>query len=185
MQLCEASKSEQLKTSFLVLRAQVGDDSAFATLYEQFSRRTLRLINGLLKSDEAQDLNQEVWLTVYKRIASLEDTLRFRTWLFQITRNRALDHFRRTKRLDEFYDILNSDSEEVTADTIEILEVQNHETIEKILEKLSPKLREAIVLNYFEGMDYEEMALILGVSLGTVKSRIYNAKKSIKTFITK
>lgn len=185
MQQGLSSKSEQLKTSFLVLRAQVGDDSAFAELYRKFGSRTLRLLSGLLKSDEAQDLNQEVWLTVYRRIASLEDALRFRTWLFQISRNRALDHFRSTKRLDELQDILNTDSEEATLHTDDVLEVQSRDLIERVLEKLSPRLREAIVLNYFEGMDYEEMALILGVSLGTVKSRIYNAKKSIRTFITK
>ena len=181
----QTTGTEQLKVRFLVLRSQVGDDQAFTSLYNLFSNRSLRLLNSLLKSDEAQDLNQEVWLAVYKRIASLEDASRFRTWLFRITRNRALDHFRSTKRLNEFHDMLNSDSEEAIDEVVEALEVKNNALIEEGLERLSPKHREAIVLNYFEGMDYEEIALILGVSLGTVKSRIHNAKQSIKTLITK
>lgn len=179
----QTTRSEKLKAHFLVLRSQVGDDHAFTSLYNMFSGRSLRLLNGLLRSDKAQDLNQEVWLTVYKRIASLDDASRFRTWLFQITRNRALDHFRSTKRLNEFYDIIGSETEEVSYEPTVELEVQSTRLVEEKLEELSPKLREALVLNYFEGMDYEEMALILGVSLGTVKSRIHKAKQKIKTLI--
>jgi len=175
-------KQEKLKAHFLVLRSQVGDNEAFAQLYSMFRQRTFRLLTGLLKSDLAKDLNQEVWLTVYKRIVFLEDPGRFRTWLFQITRNIAIDYFRSSKRQAELYEILSNDIPQNTTGQDEF-EMPSANCLNEVLENLSSRLREVVVLNFFEGMDYEEMALILGVSLGTVKSRLFNAKMKIKELI--
>ena len=173
------SLKSDLNIYFLVYRCQVGDELAFKQLYEQFYSRSLRLLRGLLKFEEAEDLNQEVWLTVYKQIAGLDDAARFRTWLFQITRNKALDHFRKAKRFNEFHEILRNEEEPIIDADLEI-EQNTGKELEHYLGKLSPKLREPLMLHVFEGMDYEEMALILGVSIGTVKSRIHNAKRKIK-----
>lgn len=166
-----------------MLRAQVGNDQAFHALYQQFGQGTLRFLQSLIKTDEAEDLNQEVWLSVYRRIASLTDTSRFKTWLFQISRNRALDHFRSTKRMSEFHEILKADVVEVIKSNEEDVEFENKVRLESALEEISIKLREAVVLNYLEGMDYEEIALITGCSVGTVKSRIHNGKLKIKELI--
>ncbi|WP_420387759.1 RNA polymerase sigma factor [Roseivirga sp.] len=173
---------ERLKAHFLVLRSQLGDNEAFAELYKSFSQRTFRLLTGLLKNDLARDLNQEVWLSVYKRISSLDDPGRFRTWLFQITRNTAIDHFRSSKRQAELYDAWSDEMADPVTD-LDDFEVPPGPVLGKVLEELSARLREVVVLNFYEGMDYEEIALILGVSLGTVKSRLFNAKVKIKELI--
>ncbi|OEJ99704.1 RNA polymerase sigma factor [Roseivirga misakiensis] len=176
------SKPTDLKLYFLVMRAQVGDGSAFQELFERFNQSTLRFLQNLVKGEQAEDLNQELWLTIYKRIASLSDPKRFKTWLFQIARNKALDYFRSSKRDSEFQELMSKTSE--TNDSAnEDIEIQNSEMVHEALHQLSAKLREALTLNFIEGMDYDEIALITGCSLGTVKSRIHNGKQKIKALL--
>ncbi len=177
------NKPTDLKVYFLVLRAQLGNDQAFHQLYHRFASGTMRFLQSLVKSDEAQDLNQELWLTVYKRIASLSDANRFKTWLFQVARNKALDYFRQSKRLAEFHEILKEDTEESFNPEKDDIAFENKQTLELALMSVPIKQREAIVLNYLEGMDYDEISMIVGCSLGTVKSRIHNAKLKIKELI--
>lgn len=176
-------KPVDLKLYFLVMRVQVGDIQAFQELYTLFNKSTLRFLQNLVKGEEAQDLNQELWLTIYNQIASLAEPKRFKTWIFQIARNKALDYFRSSKRLSEFQDIIAQDTEHVIDPLNDDFVLDNNAGLHEALEKLSTKLREAIVLNFLEGMDYEEIALITGCSIGTVKSRIHNAKSKIKELI--
>ena len=174
------NKQLHRKQQFLVLRAQVGDEKAFKQLYDLFSHRTLRFLSSLTNPVEAQDLNQELWLGVYHRIATLADPQGFNTWLFRSAKNRALDHFRRTKRLDDFQEAFKTESIESgpTGDMME--EFLDPGSLEKLLQKLSIRHREVIVLHFLEGMDYEEIALITGCALGTIKSRAHNAKLKLK-----
>ncbi len=183
----EASdESKDLKLHFLVLRCQVGDEQAFGELYSDFSSKTLRYLRNVVGNDEGEDLNQEVWLTVYKRIKTLSNPSAFRMWLFQMARNKTLDYFRKTKRISEFEEVykVNQESEKAELESVDdIDEVKN--TLESNLEKLPNKHREVLILNFLEGMDYDEIALIVGSSLGTVKSRIYNAKVKLKYLMNK
>lgn len=165
------------------MRVQLGNDQAFQELYALFNKSSLRFLQNLVKGEEAQDLNQELWLTIYKQIGGLAEPKRFKTWLFQIARNKALDYFRNSKRLNEFHDMLALDTETIISEPSVGFELNNNAQLHQALEGVSTKLREALVLNFLEGMDYEEIALITGCSLGTVKSRIHNAKQKIKELI--
>lgn len=174
-----------LKIHFLVLRCQVGDHQAFRELYTEFHQKTLRFLKSLVKSEEAFDLNQEVWISVYQRIASLDDVSRFKYWLFQITRNKAMDYLRKNKRLDYFDELIHITSPKSSTLDDGDSDLINHKRINKARESLSPKLNEVVELYYFQGMDYEEVALIVGCSIGTVKSRMHNAKNKIKELLNK
>ena len=81
----------------LVLRCQAGDEAAFGQLLTSFGSRTLAHLRTLV-GDEAEDVQQEVWLAVYRRIGSLANPGGFRTWLFQTTRHRAIDYLRARRR---------------------------------------------------------------------------------------
>lgn len=177
------NKPVDLKLYFLVMRVQVGNDQAFRELYELFNKSSLRFLQNLVKGDEAQDLNQDLWLTIYKQIAGLSEPKRFKTWLFQIARNKALDYFRSAKRMGEFHEMMAHDSEVVINPLDDDLALEKNTLLYEALATLSTKLREAIALNFLEGMDYEEIALITGCSIGTVKSRLHNAKLKIKELI--
>lgn len=180
-----AKDSTILKLHLLVLRCQVGDMTAFRQLYQMFNGRTLGFLKSFVKGPEAEDLNQELWLTVYQRVATLTNANGFRTWLFQCARNKALDYLRSNSRLRAFREALESvmETEEIIDwDTLREFDVGG--ALSKGLEQLSAIHREVLVLNYLEGMDYEEIALITGCSSGTVKSRIHHAKSNLKKLMT-
>ena len=88
---------DELRLHLLVLRCQAGDDRAFAELHGRFAGPSLRYLKGLVDED-AEDVHQELWLTVYRGIRGLSNPRAFRTWLFQATRHRAIDALRRRKR---------------------------------------------------------------------------------------
>ncbi len=174
-------ESEKLRLHFLVLRAQVGDEAAFGQLYHSYVERTLRFLMSFVPQHEAEDLNQELWLTVYRRISSLVNVDGFKTWLFQAARNRALDELRNRKRTDLLYELISTEVETVQESGFEPFKLSEPGfQLQQALDQLSGPHRESIVLNFMEGMDYQEIALISACSVGTVKSRIHNAKKHLK-----
>ena len=82
----------------LVLRCQAGDEKAFAGLLHRFGPRTLRYLEGLLDPETAQDVHQDVWLTVYRRISDLSNPGGFRTWLFRIVANVCATRYGKLKK---------------------------------------------------------------------------------------
>lgn len=178
------SSPTELKQHFLVLRCPVGEVAAFRELHGLFAQRTLRFLKSFVSGAVAEDLNQELWLIVYKRIASLSNVDGFKTWLFQAARNKALDYLRSINRFDAFYDTFKAEAEEPgEGSTDGFFEPDKRQYLKEGLEHLSNAHREVLVLHFFEGMDYEEIALISGCSLGTIKSRAHNAKLKMKNFI--
>lgn len=174
----------KLKQHLLVLRCQVGEVSAFRELHGLFADRTLRFLKSFVSAPVAEDLNQELWLVVYKRIAGLSNADGFKTWLFQAARNKALDHLRSTNRFDVFYEAFKTEAEPLVTDADdELAGPDMNGYLKEGLEHLSNTHREVLVLHFLEGMDYDEIALIAGCSIGTVKSRAHNAKLKLKNFI--
>lgn len=174
----------KLKLHLLVLRCQVGETSAFRELHVLFADRTLRFLKSFVTASVAEDLNQELWLVVYKRIAGLANVDGFKTWLFQIARNKALDHLRSANRFDAFYEAFKTEAEPLAmgdADELPAPDMSGY--LKEGLEYLSNTHSEVLVLHFLEGMDYEEIALISGCAIGTVKSRAHNAKLKLKNFI--
>jgi len=92
---------ENVRLHLLVLRCQAGDEQAFARLFDWFGQRTLAHLRSLI-GDDAEDVQQEVWLAVYRGISTLGNPAAFRTWLFRTTRrHRAIDFLRKRKREQE------------------------------------------------------------------------------------
>ncbi|GAB5527129.1 MAG: sigma-70 family RNA polymerase sigma factor [Roseivirga sp.] len=178
-------QTTKLKQHLLILRCQVGEASAFRELYDLFANRTLRFLKSFVSAPVAEDLNQELWLVVYKRIAGLSNIDGFKTWLFQAARNKALDHLRSTNRFDVFYEAFKTEAAPLVTDVAEISAPDMNGYLKEGLEHLSNTHREVLVLHFLEGMDYEEIALIAGCSIGTVKSRAHNAKLKLKNFINR
>jgi len=167
----------RLALEFLVLRCQTGDERAFERLLEQFGERTHRYLRGLV-GDAADDVQQEVWLAVYRGIAGLAAPHAFRTWLYRTTRNRALDWLRRHKREAELLADVDLD---VVQDTVASPAAESDlaEEAWSRLEALSPAHREVLLLRYRDDMSYEQMALVMGCSVGTVRSRLHYAKQRL------
>jgi len=171
----------------LVRQCIAGDAQAWQQLVVTQHRRIYAICYRFTGSaTDAEDLTQDVFLKLYKNLASFDlQKGSFQTWITTLARNLLVDHFRRT-RLDRASDSLDAsfDGEEDSptmadrlADTRESQEQQFASLelktrIQEALKQLSPELREAVILRDLEDMDYKEIAQVLRIPEGTVKSRI-------------
>jgi RNA polymerase sigma-70 factor, ECF subfamily len=164
-----------VRLQLVVLRCQAGDERAFAQLFEWFNGRTERYLRNLV-GDAAEDVQQEVWLAVYRGLRSLTNARAFRTWLFQTTRHRAIDYLRKQKRERELLTEVSSEATEVSeaAEENSTLDLSNFDAV---LSELPTAQREALLLRYRDDLSYNEIALIVGVSVGTIRSRLHHAKR--------
>ena len=171
--------SERLRLQFLVLRCQAGDEDAFTTLFRRFGPRTLAYLRGLV-GDDADDVQQEVWLSVYRHLASLTNPGAFRTWLFQTTRHRAVDLLRKRKRGE----LVGADETGGTGgtDAMDDGEFDGIE-LETIAAQLPSGQREVLLLRYGNDLSYGEIALVTGCPVGTVKSRLFAAHRAVRAII--
>jgi RNA polymerase sigma-70 factor (ECF subfamily) len=162
----------------IVLRCQDGERTAFEELFEMYQPRLKyyirRLDSGGISVD---DTLQDIWLTVFRKIHELKDAQVFTVWLYRIARNKVYDEFRnkeRVARLPEEDEIPVSDNSEPLFDT------SDTEKLHAALNELKPYHREVLTLSFIEQMSYQSIADIVGCSIGTVRSRIFYAKKSLR-----
>ena len=173
--------------ALLVRRCIAGDAVAWEEIVQRYHRRIYNICYRFAGSaDDAQDLTQEVFIRMYRTLNSY-DVARgaFMTWVTTLSRNLLVDHFRKTKhdRLTDSLDTTASDNPDAMTLSERIPDegpapdsgVQSRETrdaVHQALQKLSPELREAVILRDLQDMDYREIAMVLKVPEGTVKSRI-------------
>lgn len=178
----------------LVRRCIAGDAEAWEEIVRSHSRRIYNICYRFTGSaDKADDLAQEVFIKMYRTLASFDaDKGAFTTWITTMTRNLLVDHFRKSKQ-DRATDSLDAGlgEEEDSAtlsdripDTAPSADdrVQRRETqemVQKAIQKLSPELREAVILRDLQDMDYKEIAQALKVPEGTVKSRINRGRMEL------
>ena len=175
------SRAQDLALRLLVLRCQAGDDAAFAKLMSAYEGRTLRYLLGIV-GDDAEDVQQEVWLSVYRHLRGLADPGAFRTWLFRTTRNRAIDFLRRRKREHELIDDVPIDTVAIPSAKSEDDDgaVIDEEALTAALMAMPPPQREVMLLRYCDGLSYQEIATVVGRPIGTVRTRLHHAKKRIQ-----
>ena len=182
-----AHEAAQAATARLVLQCMAGDQHAWQQLVVAQHRRIYAICYRFTGSaTDAEDLTQDVFLKVYRNLASF-DTAKgsFQTWITTMTRNLLVDHFRRT-RLERATESIDAsfDGEEdgpTIADRLtdpgrsqehHVAGMELKVRIQQALAELSPELREAVILRDLEDMDYKEIAQVLRIPEGTVKSRI-------------
>ena len=178
----------------LVRRCISGDSAAWEEIVQRYHRRIYNICYRFAgTSDDAQDLTQEVFIKMYRTLNTYDmGKGAFMTWVTTITRNLLVDHFRKTKQ-DRLTDSLDTpvsehaDAQplgEQIADLSRPPDVQaqsreTRETVHRALQKLSPELREAVILRDLQDMDYKEIASALKVPEGTVKSRINRGRAEL------
>jgi RNA polymerase sigma-70 factor (ECF subfamily) len=180
--------------NLLVRRCIAGDSAAWEEIVRRYNRRIYNICYRFAGAgDDAEDLTQEVFIKMYRTLNSYDvGRGAFMTWVTTITRNLLVDHFRKTKqdRVTDSLDSAPSQHEEAMplSDQIEDkgpapdAHVQSREagdTVHQALQKLSPELREAVILRDLQDMDYREIAAVLKVPEGTVKSRINRGRAEL------
>ncbi|MFZ5774974.1 MAG: RNA polymerase sigma factor [Thermodesulfobacteriota bacterium] len=170
----------------LVRALRQGDRDAFARLVRLHQARIYNLALGYVKQeDEARDLTQDIFLTVFRRIGDLADENKFSAWLYQLALNHCRNRYRSLSRRGFF------NSQPVDDPVVEPL-LRSEATPEKALEKkqletqvrtaiaaLSPAEREIVLLRDLQGLSYEEIGDILAIPLGTVKSKLNRARVAL------
>ena len=171
----------------LVERCMTGEESAWEDLVKVHTRRVYSICYRFTGSDsEAQDLTQEVFLRIFRNLKSFRSGEgSFQVWLGRLTRNLLIDHYRRTRpdrSTDSIEDQLPMLEERtaMSARTDGMLAGREaSELLQKALEKLSPELRETVILRDLEELEYREIAQVLQVPEGTVKSRLNRGRAEL------
>jgi RNA polymerase sigma-70 factor (ECF subfamily) len=173
----------------LVERARAGDARAFEPLVEKYRQRVYRLAYNVLRDpEEAWDVAQEAFIRAYQALPSFRGQSAFYTWLFRITMNVASDRARQraargrafgTERVEEEeWDRTLVDPGEAPDDSA--VRAEQRRRITRALESLPEHHRAIIMLSDLEGLSYREIAEVLGIPMGTVMSRLHNARKRLR-----
>ncbi len=180
--------------AMLVRRCIAGDVVAWEEIVQRYNRRIYNICYRFAGSaDDAQDLTQDVFIKMFRTMSSYDvERGAFMTWVTTVTRNLLVDHFRKSKqdRMTESLDAASSEHEDAMPlrEKIEdkalpadasVQSRETRETVHRALQKLSPELREAVILRDLQDMDYREIATVLKVPEGTVKSRINRGRAEL------
>jgi RNA polymerase sigma-70 factor (ECF subfamily) len=156
----------------LIRRAQQGDEAATRELVLAIQDDLYKFSFYLSKDrPEAEDLAQDAILKILKTIRSLQDPQKFKSWSLQLTKNLFLDRVR-SRKPQEPADRLEREPDESLPDVELVLSVRD------ALQQLNENERTILVLVDLQGLEYEEAAEVLEIPVGTVKSRVFNARKS-------
>lgn len=175
----------------LVKRCLAGDNSAWEDLLQNHTRKIYSLCYRFTgRRSEAEDLTQEVFIKIFQTLKTFDAAQgAFPTWLARVARNHLVDHYRRTKKdrvTSSLEDELGSLEEKPspTVEPVAQVESREHkELLQQALDRLSPDLREAVILRDLQDLDYDEIAQVLGVPEGTVKSRINRGRLELARVI--
>lgn len=166
----------------LVLRCQLGDPAAMEELYLRHDARIAYYLRRLLGRDEVDDVRQEVWLTVLRRIGGLRHPEALVVWLYRIARSRAMNRIAQqlpagTESPVELDELAGDASDD------EAFGPEEAERIHRGLGRLPPRQREALVLKFMEDLSYEQIAEVTGSPVGTVRSRLHYAKAALRRLL--
>ena len=178
----------------IVARARAGEEAAYRELIRRYERPIFSLLFRMVRDRElAEDLAQETFVKALNAIESYRPEFKFSSWIFKIANNAAIDHLRRreldTLSLDgsphaetpeaiEATALQIGDRQETPLDAVESKELGG--AIEAAIARLRPEYRSCILLRHVEGRAYEEIAEILSLPLGTVKTYIHRARNELR-----
>lgn len=175
----------------LIARARSGDRSAFRSLVERHQRRAFAIAVGLVRDEnDAREIVQEAFLRVYRGLDAFEGSSSFFTWLYRIVSNLAIDFIRKPGRREA--EPLDLDALDEATDSPLVARIDAADPLDSVhrgelrlriaaaLDALPAYHRGVILMREVEGMSYEEMAEAMGVSKGTIMSRLFHARRKLQ-----
>jgi RNA polymerase sigma-70 factor (ECF subfamily) len=176
------SKGERDEDFSLIREFIEGKESTFRILVYKHKDKVRNLIFLTLGDTEfVDDISQDVFISVYHKLDEFRFESKFTTWLYRITVNKCRDYLRKKRVRSIFVPIKDSDTEYGTGPFSEDVDIPN--LVRSAIDKLPEKLRIPLVLRDIEGLSYKEIADQLGTEVGTIKSRIFRARESLKLIL--
>ena len=172
----------------LVKLASAGNIAAFEVLYERYHRRTYSLCLRMTSSQtEAEDLTQEVFIQLFRKIGSFRGDSAFSTWLHRLTVNQVLMHFRRRSFKNEKTSEDGEIPEQIVPGTENQarMPVLDRIALLKAISQLPPGYKSVFLLHDVEGYEHEEVARLLKISVGTSKSQLHKARLKLRGLLIK
>ena len=166
--------TDRIYDEWLILCCQTGDRFAFERLVERWQQRLFQFATIVTREpDLAREAIQETWISVMRGVTRLQDPARYRSWLFRIAHNKCIDARRDRGPVREVRDEDLQGGAHVQA-------VDNRKTIDTILAVLTEDHRAVLALHYLYDMEVADIADLLGIPAGTVKSRLFNAREAFR-----
>jgi len=169
----------------LISASKNGDQDAFSLLVQRYQRRVFNLVFRMLQNyEEANEVTQEAFLAAWQGLPSFRGEARFSTWLYRIAYNCALKQLETRKRDKALHTALQaeqsleSEGEDPKSAHLETLD--NQKMIQEQLSQLPPKYRIVLILRHLQDMTYEEMAEVLTIPVGTIKTHLFRARNLLK-----
>jgi len=172
----------------LILRCQQKDQEAFKEIFNRYHKKVYRIAYGVVrKREDALDIVQEVFIKLFRSIKNFKGEALFYTYLYRMTLNTAIDHIRKLKKsstlsLNEEGAFEPSDGVEKRPDHV-LLDKELEEKVKVAMGKLPTDQRAALILREVEGLSYQEMADVMGCSIGTVMSRLHYGRKRMQELL--
>ncbi|MBK7865848.1 MAG: sigma-70 family RNA polymerase sigma factor [Ignavibacteriales bacterium] len=181
----QAQNIFNLKDDFSLIKAfNEGEETAFNDLVNRHKEKVRNLIYlNLGATSSIDDISQEVFLSVYRKLSHFRFQSQFTTWLYTITINKIRDHIRKQKIMSVFSAFSSDDTENVVEPGSFKENFDVNEMVRDAVAKLPRKLKEPLILRDFEGMSYQEISDATGCEIGTIKSRIFRARESLKKML--
>jgi RNA polymerase sigma-70 factor, ECF subfamily len=184
-------KDSDIPEAEIVRQAQEGNAGAFEQLYRRYSRRVYALCLRMVKNDsEAEDMTQEAFLLLFRKIHTFRGEARFSTWLHRLTCNLVLMRFRKKRypqvSLDATLDFGEEDSmphTEPGGPDLRLSGVIDHVNLTRAIEQLPDGYKEVFILHDVEGYEHHEIAGILECSTGNSKSQLYKARLRLRELL--
>jgi RNA polymerase sigma factor (sigma-70 family) len=177
----------------LIKRALAGDQKAYKKLRIKYHEAIYNLIYRMIRDkDEVEDLTQEAFIKAFTSLSSFNDEFAFSTWLYKIATNNCIDYIRRKKlqtfSIDKPIESKESDFVYELPDSTyepdqELIDRQRKKMLEDAISSLPAKYRQVIHLRHVEEKEYQEIAAILKLPLGTVKAHIFRAREMLNKYL--
>ena len=179
--------------SRIVQKVLKGDVNAFEKLVLEYEKNVYNIALRMTgNSEDASDMTQEAFIKAYNSLQSFRGDSKFSVWIYRIATNVCLDFLRsKSRRPTVSLSVEDNEGEEVQLDVADesqspelLLDRQmTRESVRRGLETLSPEYRQILLLREIQGLSYDEISQALGLEVGTVKSRIFRARKKLCTFL--
>ena len=176
--------------SALLNRIARGDDKAAKTLYGHYFRFLYAYVRHQLPSDQAaEEVTQDVFISVFLKPQAFGGNSKFSTWLCAISKNKSVDWWRKNKEvLTADHTDESAEDDEIDPDwdfVAQLEEKQDHDALRHCVDKLPVEQKEAVFWTYFKEESVDVVAKQMGCPMGTVKSRLFNARRSLHDCMTR